>query len=275
MSASREEAIRAILMEIEATARGLAARLGDGGEGTDAAESADDVPSVEEQLRYLDELTSDLAATRESLSEEELRAAGQAELLESEGRGLAIVVGHTQKAPGAQGKAPPFPTQPGEARYEYAWNTDLAGAIQRKATGKGIRCLMFFRDEGGITGAYARVKQWGPQATVELHFNAANEQARGTETLFATAGSKDWAQALQDAMVAVYGRQGGLNRGLRDRSDGGRGHLSLVQITPSALIEPFFGDEKRDAELGNRLKQALADAVVAAFEQWAGATRVS
>lgn len=218
-----------------------------------------------EEVRYLDELRDDLKITEATLDVREIEAAAEAEARESAKDGLAVVVGHTRSSPGAQGKAPPLPRNPDTARYEYAWNSNLAEMIKKRADASGIRCSVFFRDSGGITGAYARVRQWRPEATVELHFNAFNERARGTETLFALSSSRAWAQALQDEFVALYERKGSLNRGLKDRSGGGRGHLSLTQISPSALIEPFFGDEPSDAELGDTSKARLANAIVEAF----------
>ncbi|MEE4207848.1 MAG: N-acetylmuramoyl-L-alanine amidase, partial [Parvularcula sp.] len=196
----------------------------------------------------------------------EIAAAADAEAKESAGDGLAVVVGHTRSSPGAEGKAPPLPQSPNTARFEYTWNSELAEMIKQRADASGIRCSVFFRDSGGITGAYARVRQWRPEATLELHFNAFNGRARGTETLFALPTSRAWAQALQNEFVALYKRSGSLDRGLKDRSGGGRGRLSLTQISPSALIEPFFGDEPSDADLGEQKKERLADAIVAAFE---------
>ncbi|TNB87431.1 hypothetical protein FHD68_18155 [Paracoccus marcusii] len=83
--------------------------------------------------------------------------------------------------------------------------------------------------------------------------------------MFAHPRSQAWAQALQNEFVTLYNRTGRLNRGLKDQSAGGRGHLSLTQIHPSALIEPFFGDEPSDAQLGEQRKRQLADAIIAAF----------
>lgn len=218
-----------------------------------------------EEARYLEELRDDLEITEATLDVREIEAAADVEARESVGDGLAVVVGHTRSSPGAKGKAPPLPQSPNTARFEYTWNSELAELIKQKAHASGVRCSVFFRDSGGITGAYARVRQWRPEATVELHFNAFNERARGTETLFALPRSRAWAQALQNEFVALYERKGSLDRGLKDRSSGGRGQLSLTQIEPSALIEPFFGDESLDAELAMRHKERLADSIVAAF----------
>ena len=61
------------------------------------------------------------------------------------------------------------------------------------------------------------------------------------------------------------------DRGLKDANVEGRGVLSLTNaVQPSALIEPFFGSNSEDAELGIALKDGLAEAVVNAFATFAG-----
>lgn len=260
----KQHVIEQLNREVEAT-RNL---LSSGREGAESlSRDGDDTAEelVAQAARYLQELLDDLEVTEATLDFRELEAAADADARESAGNGLAIVVGHTRSSPGAEGKAPPLPSSPNAARYEYTWNSELAEMIKQKAEASGIRCNVFFRDNGGITGAYARVRQWRPEATVELHFNAFNKQARGTETLFAHPKSRAWAQTLQKEFVTLYNRTGRLDRGLKDQSAGGRGHLSLIQIQPSALIEPFFGDEPSDAQLGEQSKRQLADAIIAAF----------
>ncbi len=176
---------------------------------------------------------------------------------------FAIVVGHTAVAPGAEGVAPVNAS-------EYPWNSDLANRIASYASGKGVEVKVFFRDNGGISGAYAAVEDWGARAAVELHFNAADGTARGTETLFGTAcaASQGWADRVQKAMVSLYGRTGGQNRGLKKCPPHPRGGASVNAMSdiPSCLIEPFFGDNSSDAALGQSKKQDLAKALVDAFK---------
>lgn len=192
--------------------------------------------------------------------------------------GLAIVVGHTRQSQGAGALSPPFPASTTDAgvsaRHEYAWNTDLARMIRKRAELARIRCEIFFRDGVGIAGAYENVRRWSPKATVELHFNAGGGNARGSLVLYGRAESKPWAEALQKRIVTLYNRQGrsedrgvfipGPQRGYE------RGLASVTQLHPSALIEPFFGDSQSDAMLGLQKKQGLADAILAAFASFAG-----
>ncbi|WP_201863200.1 glucosaminidase domain-containing protein [Microvirga soli] len=194
--------------------------------------------------------------------------------------GLAIVVGHTARSQGAQALSPPFPadsrTTPLSERNEYAWNRGLALMIKERADRAGIRCEIFFRDGVGIEGAYAAVSRWSPKATVELHFNAASGNSRGSLVLYGSNESKSWAQALQKEFVRLYDRQGrNEDRGIFIPSPDSpykRGIASVTQLQPSALIEPFFGDNRPDATLGIGKKDGLADAILAAYASFTGVT---
>jgi hypothetical protein len=236
-------------------------RSGPGLESMEGATQRED--EIIQRTRYLEELVADLLEVLRNwniLRSERPRAG-----LEAAPNGLAIVVGHMKSAAGANALAPPFPSSPPTAKAEYHWNTDLAERMKSEATARNIRCEIFYRDVGGVVGAYDRVQEWGPQATLELHFNSATPQAFGTETLYGHSSSKAWAQAVQDEMVRVYNRQGKGNRKLLDVSGGGRGHQSCTQIHPSALIEPFFGSSPEDAKLGAEKKAELAKGLVKAF----------
>jgi flagellum-specific peptidoglycan hydrolase FlgJ/N-acetylmuramoyl-L-alanine amidase len=185
--------------------------------------------------------------------------------------GLALVIGHTARAQGAKGLSPPFPANDRTTNlhesHEYAWNMDLAQRIKQIADAAGIRCGLFFRDGVGIAGAYQAVKAWAPAATIELHFNA-TPSARGSLVLYGADASKEWAQALQTMMVGLYDRRGRFeDRGIHIPSAQHYryGRKSVTQLHPSALLEPFFGDNPIDAALGIRLKQQLANGILRTF----------
>ena len=83
--------------------------------------------------------------------------------------------------------------------------------------------------------------------------------------------ARAWARALQDKLVKLYGRTRKQDRGLKDANVEGRGVASLTnEVQPSALIEPFFGSNWEDAELGIARKDGLAAAVVDAFASFVG-----
>lgn len=73
---------------------------------------------------------------------------------------LGIVVGHTNADKGA--------ASPSLGQQEYTWNSDLAARIERLTS--PVARKTFFRDGGGIAGAYAASDGWGSDITVELHF---------------------------------------------------------------------------------------------------------
>ena len=176
---------------------------------------------------------------------------------------LAIVVGHTKVSPGAEGIAPVNSS-------EYPWNSDLASRIAAYGAAHGAQIRIFLRDIGGVSAAYDAVEDWEAKASIELHFNAADGSAKGTETLYGTACSTSagWADTVQKSMVKLYGRSGTQNRGLRKCPPHPRGGASVNAMSdiPSCLIEPFFGDNTSDATLGEAKKQALAEALVDAFK---------
>lgn len=121
---------------------------------------------------------------------------------------LAIVVGHTLKEDGVYGVAP-------ISSGEYKWNSHLAELIVQECESLGMGAKVFLRDNVGISGAYRAVEAWKPTASVELHFNGANGNARGTETLYGTTcpESKAWARMVQDTMSNLYERPASLARG--------------------------------------------------------------
>lgn len=173
---------------------------------------------------------------------------------------MAIVVGHTNKRPGAIAVAP-------ISEHEYSWNKDLAKQIKDHSDSIGVPLKIFFRDNVGISGAYRQAENYGASAVMELHFNSFNSpSATGTETLWSTSLSKSFAENVQQAMVGVLG--------LRDRKikhiTSGRGHNSLTQLseTPSILIEPFFGSNPNDAATAHECKNKLARALVEATKKF-------
>jgi N-acetylmuramoyl-L-alanine amidase len=171
---------------------------------------------------------------------------------------IAIVVGHSQTLPGARGVAP-------LNEYEYAYNVGLASLMKHQALSQGCESKVFFRDNVGLRECYNKVNAYAPHVAIELHFNAANQKARGTETLYGDKhpSSKKLAGFVQDAMVKVFSRTGKDNRGVKDLTDKDRGYINVnIAKCPSCLIEPFFGDQVDDAQLGLEKKQELSIALI-------------
>jgi N-acetylmuramoyl-L-alanine amidase len=167
---------------------------------------------------------------------------------------LAIIVGHLKVVPGAHGCAP-------LDQFEYDYNCGLALMMKGYALGHGCETKVFLRDQIGLRACYNQVNEYSPHAAIELHFNAANRQARGTETLFGdkNAKSEKLAHFIQNAMCKVFERDVNTNRGVKHLAEKDRGYTNVnIARCPSCLIEPFFGDQVDDATLGVNKKEALA-----------------
>lgn len=177
------------------------------------------------------------------------------------GKRLGVVVGHEKDAPGAR-MCEPY------RYYEYPFNTEVAHMMAEYGESKGLDVEIFLRDDIGISGAYRATRAAKCDVVIELHFNAADGRARGSEVLCSTeAQDKALAMLLEKAMCRVFERTGSGDRGLQLR-DSGRGAESCTSFPgkANALVEPAFGDNPSDAKmLVERREQyahALVDAVI-------------
>lgn len=176
---------------------------------------------------------------------------------------LGIVVGHTASSGGAKGVG---------IDQEYGFNKRMAEdlrsyAISTYSTGaKTIDVEIFFRDNGGVPGAYGRADAWGADFTAELHYNSfSNTNVRGTETLSSgTSGSVAFANEVQARYCSILGRTG-TSRGvkIRNRNNQQRGWFSLVVgAAPAIITEPAFGSNASDASLLKNNQFELGRAIV-------------
>lgn len=172
---------------------------------------------------------------------------------------IALIVGHEKKSKGAFSKT--------LGKSEYDWNGDLANKAQAYAKSIGAEAPIFLRDQVGISGAYRNALKVKPDALIEIHFNAADGKASGTETLYNDAGDAKnvheviFAKKVNDAMVKVLGLK---DRGIKKRQPGDRGYGNINQTksVPSILIETGFGDNPKDARAMEANKDKLAKAII-------------
>ena len=178
---------------------------------------------------------------------------------------LGIIVGHEKKAPGAYVAAP-------IRSYEYFVNKDIAGHIKAVSESRGLKCEVILRDGINIAGAYAKAVSLGCDCVIELHFNAFNQQAFGTETL-CTKSSDDraFASIVQKHLVKLFGRVGISNRGIKALSLSDRGGFSVhsFPVGANCLVEPFFSDNPKEVELYLSVKDKYPEALVDAVIEWA------
>jgi len=161
---------------------------------------------------------------------------------------------------------PPF-----EYVQEYEYNTVLAGIISAIALDRAIKCKVILRDGFSIAEAYAEALESNATAIVELHFNSfSQDKVKGTETLYGNiSGSFDLANNIHEEICVVLGRtlNGGGNRGVRKKELADRGGRNVNNGTeiPSILIEPFFGSNRVDCDLGLRNINEIAEAILVGF----------
>ena len=198
-------------------------------------------------------------------------------MLESIGDGLpgpddtrkfrfAIIVGHEKKAQGAN-LASPFNTS------EYEYNSEVARHMVDyiKNEKLPIDPVVIFRDGIGIQGTYAKAEKEKCDLALELHFNAFNGSATGSECL-CSADSRDQelAALVLRGVCDIFQRQG-LSRGIKviPRSDRGGINVNSFPGGANCLIEPFFGDNHAEAQMAVSKKKAYAQALVDAVMLWA------
>lgn len=155
---------------------------------------------------------------------------------------LAVVVGHNHRAKGAD--SPWLPP-------EYDFNSVQAQRIADAAMRSKVNVRIFYRTPGGgyvreIERVYDEVDAWGPDYSVELHYNSARLEAQGTETLRApTSGSRRLAEAIHPHVLRIFGRR---DRGIKMLREGKRGfHAVMAGRAPAIIIEPAFGSSEQGA----------------------------
>lgn len=178
---------------------------------------------------------------------------------------LGVVIGHTKVKPGAK-------LAGSGGQHEYHYNKVVAQQMidYAKKAHPMVSIEVFFRDEGGIAGAYGGAIKAMCDAVIELHFNAFNGTVKGTSTL-TTADYSDgqFAHYIHKAMCKLFGRDGA-SRGVKSisRSDRGGVNVHSFPAGVNCLVEPFFGDNDEEAKMGIRLSQPYAQCLVDAVVLW-------
>lgn len=162
-------------------------------------------------------------------------------------RTLAVVVGHNARAQGAEA--------PGIGS-EFELNNLVADEMIRLAP-PWLKVVKINRQPATNAGteiraAYRLVDAADPDASIELHFNAATPGANGTETIHGSgADSRKLAGFVQTSMTSALGLR---NRGLVFRARDDRGGISVnVGKCPGILVEPFFATSPSDVAAAKRL----------------------
>lgn len=178
---------------------------------------------------------------------------------------IGIIVGHEKNKPGADVASPINSS-------EYPVNKKIAEQIKAEAEARGFQCVVILRDGVGIGGAYGKAMREGCDCVIELHFNAFNKKAFGTETL-CTKGSDDraFAKIVQNHLVKCFERTGRGDRGVKALGVSDRGGFSVHSFPTgvNCLVEPFFSDNVSEVDLYLRKRDEYPKALVDAVTEWA------
>jgi len=162
---------------------------------------------------------------------------------------IAVVIGHHQDAQGATLELS------GESVTEWELWKDFGRELALTLWQKGVATEVVRRPNTKPDRALGnRVNQTGAEVAIELHFNAAANEARGTLMLHwpGSEGGKRLAQILQRTTLDQLG--------LPDRGTEGRGDLGFLRHTsmPSVIVEPAFGSNHADGfKLLSRLPELM------------------
>ena len=181
-------------------------------------------------------------------------------------RNLVLIVGHDKRNMGAY--------SPTLGKFEYELNDELAKSIADHCRQKNNININVVHRNKGLQAAYLQALSYDPGAIIELHFNAFNGSASGSEVLF---NDKKDEPGIQERLFSAIllnetcKALGTKTRGLKVRaSRGERGfhNLSKVSSVPSVILEPFFGDSHDDCERFQEGRTKLIKAVVSAFLEY-------
>ena len=163
---------------------------------------------------------------------------------------LAIVIGHNAVSQGAYAKEPMNAS-------EFMFNGRVAEQMLKQAQHFNVTAKVFSRVKHPqgyikeITIAYEKVKGWGPDVIIELHFNSSSSSSStGTENLFAENSQRGsmLAKAVVGEVYDVLGLKLRHDGGIKGIVPGQRGwrSVSAIPSVPSILAEPFFGSNPND-----------------------------
>ena len=156
---------------------------------------------------------------------------------------------------------------------EWNYNKELAITLKDKLLEESIPCFIVDHYHGN---GYTDSMKWlashleAEKAThaIELHFNAANGNARGHEWLYwhSSSTGQKMAVALSGKFKEWFSALPA--RGAKAKSAGDRGgeFLRLTRC-PAVIAEPFFGDNEADWKFATENEYAIAGAIAQALKE--------
>ena len=178
---------------------------------------------------------------------------------------IAVIVAHGPTNGGAIG------TSNGKTYSEFTLNSELAPLIVQRLASKGLKSAVFFRREDrDIRSAVVAAAARTPALILELHANASNGVARGSEALIRP-DDPSVASAAEAVLDSIQRTVGIPKRFVRAVTSQDRGGAALYATTGKAiLLETFFIDNAADLEIALTKKEdlstAIADAIATNFK---------
>ena len=146
----------------------------------------------------------------------------------------ALVIGHKKTSPGAMNGS--------SGLCEFDFNDDLAIRIEGRVRGVDVQ-RVYRRTYETLPGD---INDLGPDFIIDLHCNAFNMTASGTEVLYYHRSKKgpEMARILQEHLVGYLGLP---DRGIKPKTAEDRGGYLLKNThAPCVISEPFFIDNDDD-----------------------------
>lgn len=174
---------------------------------------------------------------------------------------VGVVVGHSVKDPGAVNA---------NGRTEFEFNSELAYMVSVELLKRDMDPVIIWRDRA-YSAMPEKVNSFDVDFSIELHCNAFNTKASGSEVLFFNGSSNGCKLAtfIQEEVVDVLGLP---DRGAKGINRDDRGGLMLVKtVKPHVIIEPLFIDNVDDLTTGERLKTNMAAAIAKGCSRLIGA----
>jgi len=163
-----------------------------------------------------------------------------------------LIIGHTEKSPGA------INSNSGISEFEFndnlAWRTPSNNCIRP-----------YYRTS--YKSLPLEANRMRPDFIIELHCNAFNKKASGTEMLYYHGSEKgrQMAEILQNEIVNCLGLA---DRGIKPKTEKDRGGYLLKHTkAPCVIAESFFIDNNKDLKTAQDNIEALAEAYGRAIDK--------
>jgi len=175
----------------------------------------------------------------------------------TQGKKIALVVGHQENKQGAYGS---------KGIGEWQFNYELIHSL--KHSGKNdVEVFMRDKNIAGYTNQmlnlHEQIDKWGADISIEFHFNSfSNSAAQGHEVLYCLNSDKggEVATALNNSLDKYLSTS---NRGVKyvTMSNNGGGFCCRGK-SAAIIIEPFFGSHQHRFIDGGDLREPLKQAII-------------